>query len=248
MIVIKSPLEIEKLRRAGRKTAVVMAGLESMIKPGVTALELDRQAAELIAREGAKAAFKGYRGYPASICVSFNETVVHGVPRDRALKEGDIVGIDLGLVFDGFFGDMAKTFMIGQVEESVAQLVRVTQGALDKGIEQCVRDRRLGDVSHAIEKWVTQHGFTVVKDFVGHGIGTKLHEDPSIPNYGKPGTGPKLCVGMVLALEPMVNQGREEVRVLADGWTAVTKDGKPSAHFEHTVAITEGGPEILTRL
>jgi methionyl aminopeptidase len=187
-------------------------------------------------------------GYPAHICVSINEEVVHGIPRDRALKEGDIVGIDLGAVWEGFYGDMARTFAIGKVDRTMHDLIRVTEESLWKGIEQCIPDNRLGSISHAVEQWVTQHGYSVVRDFVGHGIGTKMHEDPPVPNFGKPHTGPKLQVGMVLAIEPMVNQGKADVRILSDGWTVVTKDGKPSAHFEHTVAITENGPEVLTKL
>lgn len=248
MIIIKSPAEIEKMRQAGRKTALIMAGIEDMIKPGVTPLDLDRKAGEIIAREGAKTAFKGYMGYPAHICVSINEEVVHGIPRNRPLNEGDIVGVDLGAVYDGFYGDMARTFSIGKVNEEQKKLIRVTEESLWKGIEQCVPDNRLGDISNAVEQWVVKHGFSVVRDFVGHGIGTKMHEDPPVPNYGKPKTGPKLQVGMVLAIEPMVNLGKADVRILSDGWTVVTKDGKMSAHFEHTVAITENGPEVLTKL
>jgi methionyl aminopeptidase len=248
MIIIKSPAEIEKMRQAGRKTARIMAGLEEMMKPGVTPLDLNEKAAEIIAKEGAKTAFKGYMGYPAHICVSVNEEVVHGIPRNRPLKEGDIVGVDLGAVYDGFYGDMARTFPIGKVTEEQNKLIQVTEESLWKGIEQCVPDNRLGDISHAVEQWVLKYGFSVVRDFVGHGIGTKMHEDPPVPNYGKPKTGPKLQVGMVLAIEPMVNLGAADVRILSDGWTVVTKDGKVSAHFEHTVAITENGPEVLTKL
>lgn len=246
--MIKSPSEIEKMRKAGRKTAMIMAEMEKMIRPGVTALELDRKAAEVIVREGAKPAFKGYMGYPAHICVSINEEVVHGIPKERALEEGDVVGIDLGAVWEGFYGDMARTFAIGKVDHTVLDLIRVTEESLWKGIEQCTPENRLGDVSHAIEQWVTQHGYSVVRDFVGHGIGTKMHEDPPVPNFGKPQTGPRLQVGMVLAIEPMVNLGKADVKILSDGWTVVTKDGKLSAHFEHTVAITEKGPEVLTKL
>jgi len=248
MIIIKSPAEIEKMRQAGRKTARIMAGLEGMMRPGVTPLELNEKAAEIIAKEGAKTAFKGYMGYPAHICVSVNEEVVHGIPRNRPLEEGDIVGVDLGAVYDGYYGDMARTFPIGKVTQEKEKLIKVTEESLWKGIEQCVSDNRLGDISNAVEQWVVKHGFSVVRDFVGHGIGTKMHEDPPVPNYGKPKTGPKLQAGMVLAIEPMVNLGVADVRILSDGWTVVTKDGKVSAHFEHTVAITENGPEVLTKL
>ncbi len=248
MILIKSPQEIEKMRVAGRKTATLMQELSMMIRPGITGIELDQKAGEVILKQGAKTAFKGYLGYPSHICLSINDQVVHGIPGKRSLKEEDIVGLDLGLVADGFYGDMAKTFAVGQVSDEKRKLIQVTEEALWKGIEQCVPGNRLGDISNAVEQWVLSHHFSVVKDFVGHGIGRKLHEDPPLPNFGEPHTGPKLQVGMVLAIEPMVNEGGCEVRILSDGWTVVTKDGKVSAHFEHTVAITENGPEVLTKI
>ncbi len=248
MILIKSPQEIEKMRVAGRKTAELMQELSMMIQPGVTGFDLDQKAGEVISKQGAKTAFKGYLGYPAHICLSINDQVVHGIPGKRSLKEEDIVGLDLGLVAEDFYGDMARTFAVGQVSDEKRKLIQVTEEALWKGIEQCVPGNRLGDISNAVEQWVLSHHFSVVKDFVGHGIGRKLHEDPPLPNFGKPHTGPKLQVGMVLAIEPMVNEGGCEVRILSDGWTVVTKDGKVSAHFEHTVAITENGPEVLTKI
>lgn len=248
MILIKSPQEIEKMRVAGRRTAELMAELEVLIRPGVTGSQLDQKAEEVIAKQGTKPAFKGYLGYPACICVSRNEEVVHGIPRNKPFKEGDIVGVDLGVVAEGYYGDMARTFPIGRVSEKELKLIQVTEEALWKGIEQCVAGNRLGDISHAVEAWVLDRGYSVVKDFVGHGIGTRMHEDPPIPNFGKPHTGPKLQVGMVLAIEPMVNEGSYEVRLLSDGWTVVTKDGRLSAHFEHSVAITENGPEVLTKV
>ncbi|MBI1871274.1 MAG: type I methionyl aminopeptidase [Chlamydiae bacterium] len=248
MILIKSLREIEIMRVAGRKTARVMAALAPLMRSGITPLEIDLKAAQVISEEGAKPAFKGYMGYPAHICVSVNEAVVHGIPGHRPLREEDIVGIDLGVVWDGFYGDMARTFVIGHVDSSVEKLLSVTEEAMWKGIEKCVFGNRVGDISSAVEQWVVQHNFSVVRDLVGHGIGTKLHEDPAVPNFGRPNTGPKLEVGMVLAIEPMVNQGTSDVRTLTDGWTVVTKDGKLSAHFENTVAVTEKGPEVLTKL
>ena len=248
MILIKSAKEIETMRQAGRKTARVMEAIEKIIGPGVTGVELDRVAADVITREGAKPAFKGYMGYPSHICISVNEEVVHGIPKDKPLKDGDIVGVDLGLVWSGYFGDMAKTFPIGNVSKEACELIRSTEESLFRAIEKCTVQNRLGDVSHAVESWVSPRGYSVVRDFVGHGIGTRLHEDPPVPNFGRPYTGTKLLAGMVLAIEPMVNLGVAEVRILNDGWTVVTKDGKLSAHFEHTVAVLESGPEILTRI
>lgn len=248
MILIKSAQELEKMRIAGRKAAQIMAQLEKWVKPGVTDTELDQKAAEFFKKEDSKAAFKGYMGYPANICVSINHEVVHGIPRNRVLKDGDIVGIDLGTFVDGFYGDIARTFAVGDVPEEVLNLIRVTEEAFWKGVDQCICDHRLGDVSNAIEQWVVQNGYSVVRDFVGHGIGRKMHEDPPVPNFGKPKSGPKLQAGMVLAIEPMVNEGTSDVWILKDGWTVVTRDGKLSSHYENTVAITENGPEILTKI
>jgi methionyl aminopeptidase len=249
MIFLKSPWEIEKMRRSNAIVAEVLARLREAIKPGITTLELDRLAEHLCRRKGAKPAFKGYRGYPFSLCVSVNEEVVHGFPsKKRVLKEGDIVSLDFGVLYDGYYGDAAITVPVGEISERAKRLLRVTEEALYKGIEQAVIGKRLGDISSAIQRYVEAHGYSVVRQFVGHGIGRALHEDPQVPNFGKPGRGVKLKEGMVLAIEPMVNEGTYEVEILADGWTAVTKDRKLSAHFEHTVAITKNGPEILSRV
>ncbi len=249
MIFLKSLWEIEKMRRSNAIVAEVLARLRETIKPGITTLELDRLAENLCRKKGAKPAFKGYRGYPFSLCVSINEEVVHGFPsKKRVLKEGDIVSLDFGVLYDGYYGDAAITVPVGEISERAKRLLRVTEEALYKGIEQAVVGKRLGDISSAIQRYVEAHGYSVVRQFVGHGIGRALHEDPQVPNFGKPGRGIKLKEGMVLAIEPMVNEGTYEVEILADGWTAVTKDRKLSAHFEHTVAITQNGPEILSRV
>jgi methionyl aminopeptidase len=249
MIFLKSPWEIEKMRRSNAIVAEILARLREAIKPGITTLELNRLAEDLCRRKGAKPAFKGYRGYPFSLCVSVNEEVVHGFPsKKRVLKEGDIVSLDFGVLYDGYYGDAAITVPVGEISERAKRLLRVTEEALYKGIEQAVIGKRLGDISSAIQRYVEAHGYSVVRQFVGHGIGRALHEDPQVPNFGKPGRGIKLKEGMVLAIEPMVNEGTYEVEILADGWTAVTKDRKLSAHFEHTVAITQNGPEILSRV
>ncbi len=249
MIFLKSLWEIEKMRRSNAIVAEVLARLRETIKPGITTLELDRLAENLCRKKGAKPAFKGYRGYPFSLCVSINEEVVHGFPsKKRVLKEGDIVSLDFGVLYDGYYGDAAITVPVGEISERAKRLLRVTEEALYKGIEQAVVGKRLGDISSAIQRYVEAHGYSVVRQFVGHGIGRALHEDPQVPNFGKPGRGIKLKEGMVLAIEPMVNEGTYEVEILADGWTAVTKDRKLSAHFEHTVAITKNGPEILSRV
>ena len=234
------------MREAGRVVGDMIEALRGRLRPGVTTLELDEVARETIERYGAKPAFKGYRGFPAHICTSVNEEVVHGIPSRRALRDGDIVGLDVGAVVDGYYGDAAVTLPVGAVSQKAQELIRVTERALQRGIEMARPGRRLSDISHAVQQEVEAHGFSVVREFVGHGIGTQLHEAPQIPNYGKPGFGPELKAGMVLAIEPMVNEGEAQVRILEDGWTAVTVDGKLSAHFEHTVAVRENGPEILT--
>ncbi len=246
MIVIKSQRELDRMRQSGRITARVLNKLAALIKPGVTTAELDREAGELIKREGATSAFLGYRGYSANSCISVNEEVVHGIGGKRALKKGDIVSIDIGVRYGGYFGDSAATFPVGPISKEKERLIRVASQALEAGIEEARPGHRLYDISAAIEKTAKDAGYSVVRDFVGHGIGSELHEDPQVPNYGKPGTGPLLKAGMVLAIEPMLNQGTHEVKVLSDGWKVVTRDGRPSAHFEHTVAVTERGPEILT--
>ena len=248
VIFIKSPQEIEIMAQAGHIVAEVMKSLKDIIRAGATTKEIEQFADERITALGGKSAFKGYRGYPASICTSVNEEVVHGIPSARKLKEGDILGIDLGVYYDGFYGDAAYTFPVGTIEGETEKLLRVTEEALYRGIEKAVEGSRVYDISHAIQKHVEQNGFSVVRTFVGHGIGRELHEEPQVPNYGAPGHGPRLRQGMTLAIEPMVNAGTFDVRVLEDGWTAVTQDGRRSAHFEHTVVVMPGKARILTNL
>jgi methionyl aminopeptidase len=228
--------------------AEVFEKLRGMIEPGITTKELDQVAEEYILLKGARPAFKGYRGFPATLCISINDEVVHGIPGQRRLKEGDIVSLDVGVNYLGYFGDAAITFPVGEVDPGAKRLLEVTEKALYIGIENAKVGNRLFDISYAIQSWVESHGFSVVRDFVGHGIGKELHEEPQIPNFGMPHQGPRLGRGMVFALEPMVNEGTYEVRVLSDGWTVVTADGKRSAHFEHTIAITDDGAEILSVL
>jgi methionyl aminopeptidase len=247
VIVCKSAAEIERMRAANELVANVLAELSAMVAPGVTTADLDAAAEKLVRAAGAEPAFKGYRGYPCTLCASVNEQVVHGIPSARALVEGDIISLDMGVKLNGFYGDSAVTVPVGRVSEQAAALLRVTREALDKGIEQVRLGGRVSDIGHAIQEHVEAHGFTVVREFVGHGIGAALHEEPQIANYGEPGRGPRLAEGMVLAIEPMVNVGRPAVRVLSDNWTAVTKDGSLSAHFEHTVAVTKAGPLVLTQ-
>ncbi len=246
VIELKTASQLQIMRRAGAIVGELLQVLEKAVRPGITTLELDDLAQKTITKLGGEPAFKGYRGYPATICTSVNEEVVHGIPSRRRLKEGDIVGIDVGAVVDGYYADAAMTIPLPAVSPEAMRLLQVTQQALAQGISQATEGHRLSDISHTIQQVVESHGYSVVRDFVGHGIGTQLHEPPQIPNYGEPGFGPELKAGMVLAIEPMVNQGKPDVEVLKDGWTAVTKDGKLSAHFEHTVAVTELGPEILT--
>jgi methionyl aminopeptidase len=248
MIIIKSPREIEQLKRSNAMVAEVFNRLKGMIVPGVTTKELDQVAEEYILSKRGRPAFKGYRGFPATLCISINEEVVHGIPCQRRLKEGDIVSLDVGVDFVGYFGDAAITFPVGEVDPEAKRLLEVTEKALTIGIEKAKIGNRLFDISYAIQRWVESHGFSVVRDFVGHGIGKDLHEEPQIPNFGTPHQGPRLEKGMVFALEPMVNEGTYEVRVLSDGWTVVTADGKRSAHFEHTIAITDDEAEILSIL
>ncbi len=246
MIVCKSAREIEQMRRANALVAEVLAELAEMVAPGVTTADLDEAAERLVRAAGAEPAFKGYRGYPATLCASVNDEVVHGIPASRALNDGDIISLDMGVKLDGFFGDSAVTVPVGTVSEEVQRLLRVTRDALHKGIAQVRLGGRVSDIGHAIQEHVEAAGFSVVREFVGHGIGVQLHEEPQIANYGEPGRGPRLAEGMVLAIEPMVNMGRPAVKVLKDGWTAVTRDGSWSAHFEHTVAVTKEGPLVLT--
>ncbi|HBP65064.1 MAG TPA: type I methionyl aminopeptidase [Desulfosporosinus sp.] len=247
MIELKNASQFDRMRTAGRIVGETLALMRELAKPGITTLELDRRAEEYIRSQGAIPAFKGYSGFPATLCTSVNEQVVHGIPGLRNLESGDIISIDCGAVIDGYFGDAAITLPIGEVSEDLQKLLRVTEEALMLGIEQAKSGNRLYDVSHAVQTHVEANGFSIVRDYVGHGIGRAMHEDPQIPNFGKSGRGPRLEVGMALAIEPMVNMGTYEVQTLKDHWTVVTKDSRPSAHFEHTVAITENGPEILTR-
>ncbi|MBC7325324.1 MAG: type I methionyl aminopeptidase [Moorella sp. (in: Bacteria)] len=246
MIILKSRQEIALMREAGRVVARTLAKLQGHIVPGVTTAQLDRIAEDFIRAHGAVPAFKGYRGFPASICASVNEEVVHGIPGLKQLAEGDIISIDIGAVKNGYVGDAAYTFPVGAIDDEKRHLLAVTEAALYEGIKQAVAGNRLTDISHAIQDYVEKKGLSVVRDYVGHGIGREMHEDPQVPNFGAPGYGPRLRVGMVLAIEPMVNCGTFEVYTLANRWTVVTRDLKPSAHFEHTVAITDNGPEILT--
>jgi len=248
MIICKSPAEIEKMRRSGRLVRELLGEISERAKPGVSTLELERYAEKRLASLGARPAFKGYRGYPCCLCTSVNEEIIHGIPSDRRLKEGDLLSLDLGVVVDGFFGDSAVTIPVGGISESAKKLLRVTEQALERAIDKARPGNRLGDVSAAVQEYVEGQGFSIVREFVGHGIGRELHEDPQIPNFGTPGRGPVLKEGMVLALEPMVNAGLPGTRVLDDQWTAVTVDGECSAHFEHMVAVTGNGPDVLTRL
>lgn len=246
MIVLKSQKEIQRMKVPCSIVAEVLQIVAESVKPGVTTLELDELAESAIVKRRAKPAFKGYSGYPYALCCSLNDQVVHGFPSKRPLVEGDIISLDLGAYYDGFYGDAAVTLAIGTVPDNVSRLIEVTRESLAVAISNAVTVNRLSDISHSVQSFVESNGFSVVRDFVGHGIGRKLHESPQVPNYGRPATGPKLKSGMVLAIEPMVNEGTPDVKVLSDGWTAVTVDGKMSAHFEHTVAITDNGPEILT--
>ncbi len=246
MIVIKSPSELDAMRRVNRMTAQVRDELAAMVRPGITTLELGNAAFELIRKLGGTSAFYGYHGFPGQICVSINEEVVHGIPGKRVIREGDIVSIDTGITFGGFIGDTAITVAAGEIDDEKKKLLEVTKAALDAGVAKAVVGNRLGDISHAIQTVVEAAGFSVVREFVGHGIGRDMHEDPQIPNFGKAGHGPKLKPGMTLAIEPMVNIGGPKVKVLGDNWTAVTCDGSASAHFEHTVAVGVTAPEILT--
>ena len=246
MIVCKSEAEIARMRAANRLVADLLAELRSAVAPGVTTAELDTLAEARIRGAGGVPAFKGYRGYPATICASVNDQVIHGIPSQRALAAGDILSIDVGALLDGFYGDAAITVPVGAVSEQAARLLQVTEESLYRAIAQARVGNRVSDIGCAVQRHVEANGFSVVREFVGHGIGQAMHEEPQIPNFGEPGHGPRLSEGMVLAIEPMVNQGQAAVRVLADGWTAVTRDGSLSAHFEHTVAVTRSGPVVLT--
>ncbi len=246
MIIMKSPDEIRLMSEAGRVTARILRELSDLIRPGITTGDVDAFVERIILEEGQIPAFKGYGGYPASACVSVNDQVVHGIPGRRKLKEGDIVSVDVGTIYRNYYSDAARTYAVGTVSEEAERLIRVTQESFFEGLKFCRPGNHLSDVSSAIQKHVEAAGFSVVRDFVGHGIGSSMHEDPQIPNYGPPGRGPRLRVGMVLAIEPMVNAGTWKVKVLEDDWTAVTTDGSLSAHYENTVVITEDEPLLLT--
>jgi methionyl aminopeptidase len=248
VVILKSSWEIDLIRKSGRIVAEALARLTKLVEPGITTLDLDRCAEEYILKRGAKPAFKGYRGYPYTLCASVNEQVVHAFPSERKVKEGDIVSLDLGAIVDGYYGDAAVTVPVGQVTDEAKRLIDVTQESLRRAIDAVRQGSHLSDVSHAVQSAVETEGFSVVRLFVGHGIGRALHEEPQIPNFGPPGHGPVLKTGMVLAIEPMVNAGSPDVMILEDRWTAVTCDGSLSAHFEHTVALTENGTEVLTSL
>jgi len=248
MIICKSAIELEKMRRAGVVVWEVLQELKAMVKPGLATIELEKVAEQRIAERGARAAFKGLYNYPCVLCTSINDEIVHGIPSAaRKVREGDLLKIDVGAEVEGYYGDSAITVPVGEISPALQQLVRVTEESLYAAIDRVRLGSRVGDVSSAVEQYVTRFGYSVVRDFVGHGIGSRLHEDPKVPNYGTPGVGPKLKEGMVLAIEPMVNTGKSGSRVLRDQWTAVTEDGGYSAHFEHTVVVTGNGPWILTR-
>lgn len=249
MIEIKSKLEIEKLREAGKIVAYAHAAIKDAIKPGMSTFEIDKIAADVILEHGAELAFKGYGGFPGNNCVSVNEEVVHGIPsKSRIVKSGDIVSVDIGSYINGYYGDAARTYIVGDASDEIKDLVEVTKESFFKGLEYAKVGYRLSDISHAIQRHCEDHGFSIVRDYVGHGIGRKLHESPQIPNFGRPGRGPRLQKGMVLAIEPMVNMGGYEVQTLKDGWTVVTRDKSLSAHYENTIVITDGEPEILTKI
>lgn len=246
MIIIKNDQEIEYMRKAGRLVGETLARLEEIIKPGVTTAEIDKIAEEFIVKHNAKPSFKGYHGFPASICASVNQEVVHGFPSGRVLQEGDIISVDCGALLNGYQGDAARTFPVGKISSEAEKLIQVTKDSFFKAVEKACVGNRISDISAAVQNYVESFGFSVVRDFVGHGIGRDMHEDPEVPNFGRPGRGPKLVHGMVLAIEPMVNIGKYDVKVEANDWTVVTVDGSLSAHYENTVAILKNGPEILT--
>jgi len=248
VIVCKSDRELDYMRDAGRIVAQAHEEIKKVVRPDVTTLDLDKIAEDFIIASGARPAFKGYHGFPGSICASVNEQVVHGIPGLRKLENGDIISIDIGAEINGYFGDAALTVPVGEVRDEAMELIRVTEEALFTGIGKAVDGNRLSDISHSIQTFVEGKGYSVVRDYVGHGIGSQMHEEPQVPNFGRPGRGPRLRSGMTLAIEPMVNQGTHEVMTLGDNWTVVTKDEKLSAHFEHSVAITDKLPEILTKV
>ena len=246
MIVIKNERELKSMRQACKITAAARALAGEMVRPGVSTKQIDKAVHDYIVAQGAKPSFLGYHGYPASICISVNNTVIHGIPGGYVLQEGDIVSVDVGAYFEGFHGDCAATFACGAISTEAQKLIDVTKQSFFEGIRFATRGHRVSDISHAIQTYVESNGYSVVRSFVGHGVGAQLHEEPEVPNFGQPGRGPRLLSGMTLAIEPMVNEGVYDVNVLKDGWTTVTSDGKLSAHYENTVLITDGEPEILT--
>ena len=245
-ITIKSPREIEIMRQAGKITAAARSLAREMVTPGITTAQIDREVRHFIEKSGAIPTFLGYGGYPASVCLSVNEEVIHGIPGHRVLKDGDIVSVDVGATYKGYVGDCAGTYVAGQASEEAKRLIEVTRQSFFEGIKQARAGNRIGDISNAVQEYVEKNGFGVVREYVGHGVGSVMHEAPEVPNFGEPHRGPRLLKGMTIAVEPMVTQGTWEVRVLKDGWTVVTKDGKLAAHYENTIAITDGEPEILT--
>ncbi len=246
MIVLKKPPEAEAMRECGRAAASAMRKMSEAIRPGVTTAELDQIGELALAENGATASFKGYRGYPAAVCISVNDEVVHGIPSDRALVEGDIVTLDIGAYKNGFHTDHAATFPVGEISAAAKRLISITQESLNQGIAQAKPGKRISDISHTVQTYVEKNGYSIVRDLTGHGIGRNLHEDPSVPNFGKPGAGPRIQAGMTFCIEPMVCAGKYRVKTLDDHWTVVTADGSLAAHFEHTVLVTESGPELLT--
>jgi len=248
MIELKSPAEIERIRQACVIVARVLDEIKAYIKPGIATGEIDTLANKIIEIYGGKAAFKGYRGFPGHVCTSVNDEVVHGIPGKRVLKEGDIIGLDVGVKLNGYFGDAAATFGVGKISKQAAELMEATHQSLMLAIDAAVCGNKVSDISHTVEKFIESKGYSVVREFVGHGIGRQMHEDPQVPNFGEPGQGPELKPGLVLAIEPMINMGDSSVRVKSDRWTAVTRDGSLSAHFEHTILITEGKASILTEV
>jgi len=246
MIIIKNDMEIEYMRQSGRVVGETLARIQEVIKPGITTAEIDRMAEEFIIKLGAKPSFKGYQGFPSTLCISINDEVVHGFPSKTILQEGDIVSVDCGAILNGYQGDAARTFPVGKISEEAARLIAATKESFFKGFEKALVGNRLTDISFAVQQLAESKGYSVVRDFVGHGVGKDLHEDPEVPNFGRAGRGPKLVHGMVLAIEPMVNMGSYHVKTKLNGWTVVTGDGKLSAHYENTVAILNNGPEILT--
>jgi methionyl aminopeptidase len=246
-IRLKNANEVDILRKAGKILSSIVVQLQSSLTSGMSTKDIDLKAEELIRQNKVISAFKGYRGFPGVTCISVNEGVVHGIPGKRTIKDGDIVSVDIGIIYEGYYSDTAVTVPVGKISTETQRLLDVTRASLDRGIEQARVGNKLSDISFAVQSFVEMHGFSVVRDFVGHGIGRELHEEPEIPNYGRSGEGPELKEGMVFAIEPMVNMGTHRTKILNDGWTVVTEDGKPSAHFEHTIVITSKGPEILTK-